>query len=284
MKQTIRMESLAPTYCMLDGITFAQVPYWFPFYDTRDLKLNLLRPFSAPEDRRPLLVWICGGAFITMDRSAHTPYLLKYVEKGYIVASIEYRRSNSGHFPAPLEDVKSAIRYLRAHADAFGIDPARVAVMGESAGGYLAGMAGVTGGTREFDKGEHLEQSSAVQAVVDFYGPGGLSSAAPADDPMGRPRPHQMLLGYTASCDPAAAAKADMNHYIDAHTPPFFILHGTADPLVPPAGSERLYEDLQKAGVRAELRMIEGAGHASPHFYQDSLCTEILAFLDSILR
>ena len=147
MKQLIDVPIKNENLCMIDGITFAQVPYWFPFYNYRDLKMNIIRPFSKAEDKRPLVIWICGGAWITMDRSAHTPYLAEYARHGYIVASIEYRLSGSACFPAQLQDVKAAIRYLRAHAPEYGIDPEQIALMGESAGGYLAAMAGAANGS-----------------------------------------------------------------------------------------------------------------------------------------
>ena len=157
---------------LISGITFAQVPYWFPFYNYKDLKMDLLAPSgSSGQGKRPLFVWICGGGFATMERSAYIPWLTYFAKRGYIAASIEYRLSNSAHFPAQIEDVKKAIRFLRAHADEYGIDPDRVAVGGESAGGNLASMVGVTNDIAAFDVGEYPEQSSHVSAVVNFYGP-----------------------------------------------------------------------------------------------------------------
>ena len=157
---------------LISGITFAQVPYWFPFYNYKDLKMDILAPSgSSGQGKRPLFVWICGGGFATMERSAYIPWLTYFAKRGYIAASVEYRLSNSAHFPAQIEDVKKAIRFLRAHADEYGIDPDRVAVGGESAGGNLASMVGVTNDIAAFDVGEYPEQSSHVSAVVNFYGP-----------------------------------------------------------------------------------------------------------------
>lgn len=286
MRKNLKIELNDTTLAMLDGITFAQVPYWFPFFNTRDLKLNLLLPFGKPDTPRPLIVWVCGGGWVTMDRSAHTPFLLYFAKRGYIVASVEYRRSNSAHFPAQLQDVKSAIRYLRAHAGEFGINPAKVAVMGESAGGYLAAMAGATAGQARFDVGDNLSEPSAVAAVVDYYGPAnltGFGDSLAANAPTG-PRPDQMLLGPEALLDPEKARQANVDTFITPKAPPYLLLHGTADPVVPIAQSEFLYEKLGQAGVRAEFLAIEGAGHAAPHFYQDEVNARVLAFLDGILK
>lgn len=282
MKKTLQVDLKEQSLCLLSGITFSQVPYWFPFNATRDLKLDFLRPFGPEKEKRPLIVWICGGAWITMDRSAHIPYLLYFAQHGYAVASLEYRMSNSAQFPAQLQDIKSGIRYLRAHAEKFGIDPERVAVMGESAGGYLATMTGVTGGTKEFDVGENLDQSSAVSAVVNFYGPTDFTiiPEGTKEDALGRPRPDQMLLGYTPGRAPEEARKAGAPAHITADTPPFFIMHGTEDALVSQSQNDSLYEALQKAGVRADYYVLEGAGHAAPQFYQQEMQERILQFLN----
>ena len=107
---------------LISGITFAQVPYWFPFYNYKDLKMDILAPSGiSGQGKRPLFVWICGGGFATMERSAYIPWLTYFAKRGYIAASVEYRLSNSAHFPAQIEDVKKAIRFLRAHADEYGI-------------------------------------------------------------------------------------------------------------------------------------------------------------------
>lgn len=286
MKQKIFVELENTSLCLLSGITFAQTPYWFPFYNIKDLKMDILRPFGPPKEKLPLLVWICGGAWITMDRAAHIPNLMYFAKQGYIVASVEYRMSNCATFPAQLQDIKSAIRYLRVHAQEYGIDPERVAVMGESAGGYLAAMTGVTGHDSQWDKGENPGISSAVNAVVDYYGPTDftLFSSTTPQNPKGSASPETMLLGYSPSCAPEEAASASVSTYVTKETPPFFILHGLADPVVPYAQSDVLYDALQKAGVRSEYYLIEEAGHAAPQFYQESTNEKIIGFLDSILK
>lgn len=231
---------------LISGITFAQVPYWFPFYNYKDLKMDILAPSgSSGQGKRPLFVWICGGGFATMERSAYIPWLTYFAKRGYIAASVEYRLSNSAHFPAQIEDVKKAIRFLRAHADEYGIDPDRVAVGGESAGGNLASMVGVTNDIAAFDVGEYPEQSSHVSAVINYYGPAVLvkepgkrsMDGIPLPDTAGYSRTIQ-LLGFDPEAEPERAAKTAAQYYINENTVPFFLAHGTGDTLVDISGSD----------------------------------------------
>ena len=123
----LEIEKKEEPLTILQDITFAKVPYWFPNFHYKALKMNLVCPFHPEEGKKyPVIVWICGGAWITMEKSAHLPFWTELARKGYIIASVEYRMSSTKHFPAQLEDVKSAIRYLRAHAEEFHIDPERI--------------------------------------------------------------------------------------------------------------------------------------------------------------
>lgn len=278
---------------LISGITFAQVPYWFPFFDYKDLKLDIIRPFRKSDNKKcPLLLWICGGAWITMDRSAHLPWLMNFARQGYVVASAEYRLSNSAHFPSQLEDIKKAIRYLRAHAEEFGIDPDRIIIGGESAGAHLAAMAGVTNGRKEYDTGEYLEWSSDVQAVIDYYGPASFTLPAPeasstnpqeTPDFLKGPSSIDMLLGYSPADNPQEAESAAALSFVDDSTPPFFIAHGMDDPIVSITGSEALYEALTRHNVATEFYAVRGAGHADPRFYQSEMAGRIIDFLNRVL-
>ena len=149
-------------------VTYAQVPGWLG-RTTRDLKLSVMRPLGV-EGPLPCLVWFCGGGWMDCDRNVHLPNLVDIVRAGYVVASAEYRDSNKGDFPMPLEDAKAAVRYLRANAGRWDIDASKIGVAGESAGGHQACLLGVTGDVERFDVGAHLDQTSRVQAVVDYYG------------------------------------------------------------------------------------------------------------------
>lgn len=289
MKKEISVGSKDTPLTLLSGITFAQVPYWFPFYEQKDLKMDIILPFRRTDEKpRPLLLWVCGGAWITMDRSAHIPWLSHIARRGFTVASVEYRLSNSAHFPAQLEDIKKAVRYLRAHATAYGIDPDRIAVGGESAGAYLAAMAGASNGRKEYDKGEYLEQSGDVQAVIDYYGPACFTleppcaSAAESQVTAAAPEslsPAHMLLGYDPMKHPDKAALSAPLSLITPSAPPFFIAHGTEDHIVPIINSELLYAELEKNNVPAEFYAIRNAGHADMQFYQEEMAEKIADFL-----
>ena len=276
---------------LISGITFAQVPYWFPFYNYKDLKMDILAPSGSPgQGKRPLFVWICGGGFATMERSAYIPWLTYFAKRGYIVASVEYRLSNSAHFPAQIEDVKKAIRFLRAHADEYGIDPDRVAVGGESAGGNLASMVGVTNDIAAFDVGEYPEQSSHVSAVVNYYGPAvfvkepGKRSmdGIPLTDTAGYSRTIQ-LLGFDPEAEPERAAKTAAQYYINENTVPFFLAHGTGDTLVDISGSDEFYRILSQNHVPVEYYRIQGAAHMGMEFYQEEMSQRVLEFLNKTL-
>ena len=145
---------------------------------------------------------------------------------------------------------------------------------------------------KEFDKGEYLEQSSEVQAVIDYYGPVSFTLPTKATGQTGEgekpdflkgPSPADMLLGYDPAEDPARADTAGALYYIDQSAPPYFIAHGTDDGIVSPANSEALYNALEQNQVPAELYMIRDAGHADPRFYQTEMSDRILEFLDKVL-
>ena len=154
MKRRIQVETDRPQYLVAADITFAQTDAWFG-HVRRDLKMDLIYPEDGTK-AYPCVVWICGGGWLSMDKSAHLAYLSGLAREGFVVASIQYRTSNEAKLPAQLQDVKAAIRYLRAHAPRFHIDGGRIGVMGESAGGYLTCMAALADDP-SYDVGEYLE-------------------------------------------------------------------------------------------------------------------------------
>jgi len=203
----------------------------------------------------PLVVFIHGGAWESGDKAEDLAYGLTYY--GFAVASINYRLSRDAIFPAQLEDCKLAVRWLRFNAGRYHLDPTRVAVYGASAGAHLASLMGTTGGVAAFDVGDYLEESSRVQAVVDFFGPSDLALYGPSkpDDALTR-----LFGGLTASL-PEQVAAANPITYIAPGDPPFFIAHGDSDTIVPLIHSQILVAALQKAGVPVELHVVEGGGH-----------------------
>jgi len=212
----------------------------------------------------PLLINIHGGAFRAGSKENGVP--LNYLRQGYAVASINYRLSQHAVFPAQIEDCKAAVRWLRAHAREYRLDPSRFAAWGSSAGGHLAAMLGTTSDTKEFDVGANLDQSSRVQAVVDYFGPTDFLQMDAHRLPGGMVHdaansPESELVGGAIQANKDRAAKANPITYITEADPPFLICHGDADPLVPHHQSELLEAALKQAGVPVTFYTVKGAGH-----------------------
>ena len=263
----------------------------------RPLRLDLYLP---PVTRRPapVVVWIHGGAFMHGDRTALPPLLAqerlftRLPLAGFAVASVEYRLSSEACFPAQLEDIQAAIRWLRARHDELGIDPARVAVWGESAGGHLAAFAGVAGETQGRDQAVAFAgQPTDVMAVVDWYGPtdfAAMDRQAPADSMMCHDdpdSPESRLLGAPVQERPDLVARADPCRRATADAPPFLIMHGTLDRWVPFGQSELLATRLRDVGVTVDFRPIADADHVFEGYVRGSeLVDEVVAFLERVLR
>lgn len=162
----LKVNVVTPEIKQISGVVYEQVPS--RGYENVAMKMDILKPQSKTP--LPAIVYVTGGGFINANKDNGIQLRMHLAEAGYVVASIEYRVAPTAVFPQPLEDVKASIRYLRANANKFNIDPDRIGIVGGSAGGYLTAMAGVTSGTTTFDKGENLDQSSSVKAAVDLYG------------------------------------------------------------------------------------------------------------------
>lgn len=242
-------------------------------------KLDLYLP-AKPAG--PLLVWIHGGGW--RGGSKANPPGLAMVGKGFTVASVEYRFSQDAIFPAQIEDCKAAIRWLRAHATEYGYDPKRIGVWGASAGGHLVALLGVTGQVRDFDVGGNLDQSSAVQCVIDWFGPADF----PAYDPalptamVQRENPDSVLaqlFGGPISQKLELAKRGSPVTWVTKEAAPMLIMQGTKDPLVPLDQSQRLADRLKAAGADVTLEVLEGAGHGGPQFTSPERLTLITEFL-----
>jgi acetyl esterase/lipase len=178
------------------------------------------------------------------------------VDQGFAVASIDIRQVPLHPWPAPIEDAKCAVRFLRTHAAELGIDPNHIGAYGTSAGANLASLLGTAGTSAGFDVGEYLDQSSHVQAVVDMYGPTELNQMNDSST-FGR-AVVQFALGSSA----AARESASVVNYVSPDSARFLILHGTDDMLVRPHHSAALAERLQALGVPATLVLVQGTGHS----------------------
>lgn len=224
----------------------------------KSLWLDLYTPAGADKPL-PLIVWIHGGGWMSGDKK-DCP-LLAMVGKGYVVASLNYRFTQEAIFPAQIEDCKAAIRFLRGNAKKYSIDPARVGVSGVSAGGHLVALLGTSGGVKELEGkvGQFPEQSSRVQAVVDFCGPADLPLFLKKMTP-GSTKPLQQLLGGGDAVEDLAV-KASPVTYAAKTAPPFLIIQGDKDDIVPLNQSESMRDALKAAGADVTLFVVRGAGH-----------------------
>ena len=179
--------------------------------------------------------------------------------------AINYRFSQHALFPAQIEDCKAAIRWLRANAAKYHLDPDHIGVWGASAGGHLVALLGTTGGVKEFEgKDGNLDQSSRVQCVVDWFGPADMLTMGKLAD-----KPDTVvakLIGGPVQDNQEKARAASPLTYVSKDSAPFLIMHGDKDDTVPLAQSEKLAAALKKAGVEVQLCVIKGNGHGGPGF------------------
>jgi acetyl esterase/lipase len=257
------------------------------------LQLDLYVP--PTKEPHPLVVWIHGGAFLRGDKARifWTP-LPGLTQKGYAVASVNYRLSSQAVFPALVQDVKAAIRWLRANAARYELKADRIVVAGESAGGYLSVMLGTTGGVESLEDLTmgNPRESSRVQGVVDFFGPSDflqMDAGAPrsCQEPMvhNDPQsPESRLLGCKLQDCPDKVKSANPITYVTRDDPPFLIFHGTSDCLVAPNQSQLLSTALKRVGVRCTLHLLPNLAHADPRFVSPDTEKLVNDFLSSILK
>ena len=250
---------------LLPGVPFAAIP------GVRPLELDLWLPPEGGEPA-PVVLFLHGGGWRIGSRHTVGPMYAgqdptpfeRMAQAGIAVASADYRLSGEAVWPAQLHDAKAAVRWLRARADELGADPDRIAVWGESAGGHLASLLGLTAGdpSLEGDVGV-TGLSSQVLAVAAWYAPSdlvGFAVDAGTDSADATTREAQ-LLGGTPMSLPDMAVQASPLIHVSPAAPPFLLLHGRTDRFVPCLQSERLYDALVEAGVEAELDLYEDADH-----------------------
>lgn len=222
----------------------------------RSLQLDLYRPKNAGKPT-PGIIFIHGGGWKDGNREIMKYYTIKFAQRGYVTATISYRFSKEALFPAAVQDVKCAIRWMRANASKYGIDPDRIAVSGNSAGGHLALMAGYSSDVPELEgEGGNAGVSSRVQAVVDFYGPSDLTTEFARSQGVVK-----TFLGKTYEEDPKGYALASPITYLTKDDPPTLILHGTIDSTVPIDQSDELEKKLKDLGIPYFYEKMEGWPH-----------------------
>ncbi len=226
--------------------------------------LDVYVPAGA-EGPLPLVIWIHGGGWQNGSKATGGP-AISLLSQGFAVASINYRLSGDDVFPAQIEDCKAAIRFLRARAEDYNVDPQRFGVWGSSAGGHLVALLGTSGEVKDLEGtvGDFDEVTSRVQAVCDWFGPTDLlQMGGRHDDAMS---PESKLIGGPIQERKAEAARANPIAYVSPDDPPFLIMHGSRDAAVPFNQSELLEAALKKVGVESTLVKLEGAGHGGPEF------------------
>lgn len=274
------------------------------------LDMELLIPSPAPTKPTPVIVFVHGGGWQGGTSADGMSFAMDAARDGYIACSINYRLSQVAPFPAQLQDCKCAVRFLRANAEKYNIDPDKIGVWGASAGGHLVAMQGLTDGIAEFegDSGWN-DTSSRVQAVCDWFGPTDLVEWIKIEQLYGNDKDLRDLLGFylpdemiqwaqTLDKDagitrllgaptlevPEKAAWACPMIYVDKseNTPPFLIMHGDNDPWVPYQQSLKLADALDKKGVDVTFRMLLNSGHATGHF-GTAWADEVKPFFDRTL-
>jgi acetyl esterase/lipase len=243
-----------------DKIVYRDISYVTNGHERQ--KLDLYVPRS--KNKLPLIIWVHGGAWLAGSKNDFVP--LDYLSYGYAVASINYRLSQHALFPAQIEDCKAAVRWLRANAENYNLDPNKFGAWGASAGGHLAALLGTTSDVTSFETGQHLNESSAVQAVVDYFGPTDFlqmeQHRVPGSMHHNTPdSPESLLVGGPVKEKKEIVAKANPINYVTPNDAPFLIIHGEADPLVPHYQSQILASSLKKAGVPVIFYTVKGGGH-----------------------
>jgi acetyl esterase/lipase len=246
-----------------DGVKLeADIPY--AGTDNPRQRLNLLLP-KTPTANRPLpvIVYIHGGAWLGGDRAGGHGRLAGYVASGqYAGVSVGYRLTKEAIWPAQIHDCKAAIRWVRANAKKYHLDPDKIGVIGDSAGGHLVALLGTSGGVN--DLGAQKDVSSRVQCVVDLFGPSDLPAMQDYPSSLNHDAassPEGRLVGGRVRDKKDVARAASPITYVSPDDPPFLIIHGNKDMVVPYNQSERLSAALKKAKVECSFITVDGGGH-----------------------
>ena len=293
--ELLKVDVKTPLINRISNVVYEQVP--MRGYPSVAMKMDILQPKA--KEKLPAIVFVTGGGFINANKDNGIQLRRHLAEAGYVVASIQYRVAPTAKFPQPLEDVKASIRYLKAHADQFGIDPERVGIVGGSAGGYLTAMAATTSGTKTFDKGENLDFTSDVKAAVDLYGLSDLTRIG--DDYSPEVQEKHKSPGATEALwvngspvfggkdggilsDREAALAANPMTYISKTSAPMLLMHGTKDVVVSPSQTDLLFQALRERQIPSKRYLVEGAAHGGIYWNQKEVLDIITEFFDEYLK
>jgi acetyl esterase/lipase len=253
-----------------------------------ELKMDIFFPTNTTGKSLPVVLYVHGGGWTTGTKSmlSMMPGPTELLRRGYLVVAINYRLAPQYKFPAMIEDAKCAVRFLRAHAAEFSLDPARIGVMGDSSGGHVVALLGLTDASAGFEGEGWTDQSSRVQAVVDLYGP---TDFANGNSNFITLKLIQDAFGATNTTDPILI-KANPVTYVSSRAPPFLILHGDKDNLVDLQQSADLDARLKAAGADSTFVVITNLAHGYAPFGRksrpnnDELSNLIADFFDRYLR
>lgn len=257
-------------------------------YNDDTLKKHLLDIYipANSKEKLPIVVFIHGGGWIVNDKYADMGYMTHTInamlENGMAVASIDYRFAQHAVFPAILQDCNRAVSFLYDNADSYHLDKNRIALMGFSAGGHLASLQGLSNNNHvsAFYMPNTTQQFS-IKAVVDFYGPSELTSLNSSDDPKS---PESILIGAAPLQRPDLAKTASPITYVDKNDPPFLIIHGEKDNIVPNRQSKLLSAWLNVFGVQNELIIVKATPHFGTMYDVEEIRNKVITFLKESLK
>lgn len=278
-----RRRPAGPQVRVPDTIT-AELNVPYAATDNPRQTLDLYLPKVRHDDKPlPVVVFIHGGAWQAGDKRGGIGALAPLVESGeYAGVSVGYRLTGEAIWPAQIHDCKAAIRWLRANAEKYNLDPDKIGVTGTSAGGHLVAMLGTTGDVPELEGklGEHLQESSRVACVVDQFGPSDLLAMGGSHNNPNSPE--SKLVGGAVQETQKVAREASATTHVSKDDPPFLLIHGTSDNVVPFNQSELLHKALQKGGVDSTLIPVQGGGHGN--FRTNEVAERLRQFFDKHLR
>ncbi|MDO4268453.1 MAG: alpha/beta hydrolase [Eubacteriales bacterium] len=303
MKQTLDPGNMYPTLTLIDNVVYSHqqdlngnpldLKMSFLLYNgNSEMKLAAGADDSGEQrPMKPALLWVPGGGWRGTDKNLMLGEMTEFARAGYVVASMYYRSSAEGHFPDQLIDVKTAVRFLRAHAAEYEIDPDRIGIFGRSAGAHLSAFAAMN--TDDYESSEWSGFSSRVQACCDMFGPVDVQALMEREEKMFSDpsfRWHRLedthggaLIGGDPATIKERAALASPVNFINPDMCPLQILHGDSDPLVPKEmSSDRFYEKLEQAGLdsRTEYYVLKNGAHGSREFFQPAVKELMIDFFD----